>query len=286
MKKPAVTILMAVHNSMSTLDVAIRSIRNQTFDAWELLLVDDASKDNLHPYISQLDDQRIRLVRNSSNLGLATSLNCGIDLVESPYIARMDADDVCYPRRLEIQYDYLRNHQRVDVVGSNALAFENSGNALGVMTAAESHELIWRARLRGAFPLFHPTWMGKTGWFRQHKYDPCFLKAQDYELLLRAAPSSSYANIGKILLGYRFDQSSLRKRLKTRRYVLMALAKNSRMDRGDIDFWSGALMTCAKLIGDVVFAARKTTLTEKLRLMPVSPHEIEVWKEVWRMATS
>lgn len=282
MNKPAITILMAVYNGISTLDMAIRSIRNQTFDAWELVLVDDASKDDLQSFVAKYGDPRIRVIRNASNLGLAASLNRGIDLAEAPYIARMDADDVSYPRRLEVQYEFLKKHPAVDVVGSKALVFGVAGNAMGVIPVAETHESIWNARLAGAFPLYHPTWMGKTEWFRRHKYDPSFRKAQDYELLLRAAGTSTYANVAEILFGYRADQSNIRKRLQTRRYVLMALAKNRRGKSGHLDLLRGSFMTCAKSAGDVVFAMGRTTISEKLRFMQVQPQEMAHWEEVWR----
>jgi len=282
LKKPEITVLMAIYNGTATLNAALRSIRNQTFEAWELLLIDDASQDDPASFVSRFDDARIRVVRNPSNLGLAASLNCGIELATAPYIARMDADDVSYPQRLEVQHEFLEKHSGVDVVGSKILVFRDGGNAAGIISAANTHAAICGSRLSGAFPLHHPTWMGKTDWFRQHKYDPAFRKAQDYELLLRAAATSTYANVPEILLGYRAEQSNIRKRLQTRRHVLMALIKNRRGKNGRLDLLRGALVTCAKSAGDVTAAMGRTTLTEKFRFMRAQPQEMALWEEVWR----
>jgi glycosyltransferase involved in cell wall biosynthesis len=282
MTNPAITILMAAHDGMAMLDAAIRSIRNQTFADWELVLIDDASREDLGAFVARYADPRMRVARNAANLGLAASLNRGIELATAPYIARMDADDVCYPERLAKQYEYLQKHPHVDVVGARALVFREGGGAVGVITAADTHEAICGSRLAGAFALYHPTWMGKTEWFRRHKYDPAFRKAQDYELLLRAADSSSYANVPEILLGYRADRSNIRKRLQTRRYVLMALAKNRHARNGRLDLLRGAVITCAKGAGDVVFALARTTMSEKFRYAQVPAQALQRWQEVWR----
>ena len=286
LRKPAITIVMPVYNGTATLDSAIRSIQNQTLDAWELVLVDDASSDDLRSIVTPFGDPRIQVVHNTANLGLAASLNRAVEIATAPYIARMDADDVSYPERLERQYDFMEKHHSVDLVGSGALVFKAMGEAIGIMPATATHQAICDGGLTGAFPLHHPTWMGKKEWFRRHSYDPLFSKAQDYELLLRASRTSNYANVQEILLGYRWEESRLRKRLLTRHFVLKALAKNMFRRGGQLDFLRGALSTCAKGMGDVALSVGRTGLPEKLRFMPVPPHEKVRWSNVWRAATN
>ena len=277
---------MPVYNATSTLDLAIRSIQYQTLDAWELILVDDASSDDLHSIVSPFGDLRIQVAGNTANLGLAASLNRAVEIATAPYIARMDADDISYPERLEVQYDFMESHRSVDLVGTGALVFKEMGEAIGIMPATATHKAICDGGLRGAFPLYHPTWMGKKEWFRRHAYDPLFRKAQDYELLLRASRTSTYANIQEILLGYRWEESRLQKRMLTRHFVLKALAKNMFRRGGQLDFLRGAVSTCAKGMGDVALSVGHMRLTEKLRFMPVPPRENERWSSVWRAVTN
>jgi glycosyltransferase involved in cell wall biosynthesis len=285
--RPMVSIVMPVFNGTPTIQAAIRSIQNQTFDAWELVLIDDASNDDLHSLISQFDDSRIRLVKNAVNLGLAASLNRGIGLAVAPYIARMDADDVSYPERLATQYEFLEKHRDVDLVGSKALVFRGNGEAVGIMPAAAKHKEIFDARLSGAFPLYHPTWMGRAEWFRQHAYDPKFHKAQDYELLLRASQTSIYANVQDVLLGYRAEQSNLQKRLLTRCFVLKALAKNALGNGKFRDFLQGSLITCIKGASDVAFSiGRNFRLAEKFRYVQLNSQMVARWTDLWRMVTN
>ena len=277
---------MPVYNGTTTLDSAIRSIQNQTLESWELVLVDDASSDDLSSIVSSFGDSRIQVVRNVVNLGLAASLNRAVEIAAAPYIARMDADDVSYPERLEMQYDFMEKHHAVDLVGSSALVFREMGGAIGIMPATATHKAICDGGFTGAFPLYHPTWMGKKEWFRRHAYDPLFRKAQDFELLLRASQTSTYANVQEILLGYRWEESRLRKRLVTRHFVFKALAKNMFRRGGQLDFLRGALSTCAKGMGDIALSVGRTGLPEKLRFMPVPPHEKVRWSNVWRAVTN
>ena len=286
MQKPVISIVMPVYNGTTTLDSAIRSIQNQTLESWELVLVDDASSDDLSSIVSSFGDSRIQVVRNVVNLGLAASLNRAVEIAAAPYIARMDADDVSYPERLEMQYDFMEKHHAVDLVGSSALVFREMGGAIGIMPATATHKAICDGGFTGAFPLYHPTWMGKKEWFRRHAYDPLFRKAQDFELLLRASQTSTYANVQEILLGYRWEESRLRKRLVTRHFVFKALAKNMFRRGGQLDFLRGALSTCAKGMGDIALSVGRTGLPEKLRFMPVPPHEKVRWSNVWRAVTN
>lgn len=116
--EPAVTVLLPVHNAAATLRTAIRSICSQTFSDWELLVVDDGSTDD-SPLIAQqlaLNDRRIRLLRQP-HLGLVAALEAGLQQARGRYIARMDADDICYPDRLERQVDMLDYDSELGLVG-------------------------------------------------------------------------------------------------------------------------------------------------------------------------
>jgi glycosyltransferase involved in cell wall biosynthesis len=96
-------VLLAVCNGEPWLGDAIRSVLGQTFRDFELLVVDDASSDGSPATLAACGDPRLRVVRNEENLGLTRSLNRGLSLIESEYVARLDADDLSFPDRLERQ---------------------------------------------------------------------------------------------------------------------------------------------------------------------------------------
>src|SRR5512135_1398022 len=119
--QPLVSIGMPVRNNEATLALAIRSILEQTYTNWELLLIDDGSSDGTLRVMRGFTDERIRIFSDGLSLGLPDRLNQAIDASRGEYFARMDGDDVSYPRRLGRQVDYLRHHPQVDLVGAWAI---------------------------------------------------------------------------------------------------------------------------------------------------------------------
>ena len=116
MTDPRVTVLLAVHNGGSFLREGVESVLAQTFGDFELLIVDDASTDGAVEKLP--DDPRIRVLGNASNIGQIPSLNRGLRDARGEYVARLDHDDLCLPRRLELQVDVLDRHPSVALVGT------------------------------------------------------------------------------------------------------------------------------------------------------------------------
>lgn len=199
-----VSILMSVFNSSECLGVSLNSLLSQTLTDFEIVILDDGSTDQTAAMLDEFSsrDYRIRVFRNSSNLGLAASLNRGVRLCRGKYIARMDADDACYPERLEMQYDYLEKNPRIDIVGSNAHLVTVNGELLSSTSMPLTHEAIERSIHRNC-PLLHPTIMGRKEFFSQiGGYDEHLRKKQDYDLWLRGIDQFRFANIEKPLLRY------------------------------------------------------------------------------------
>jgi len=241
---PLVTIALPAWNSAATLRAAIASIRWQTFDSWELLLMDDGSTDDTVALARAAGDARIVVHSDGRHAGLATRLNQAIDLARGRYFARMDADDIAYPRRLEIQLAYLEAHPDVDLVAARALAFRGEGEVIGLMPHRGTHAAIC-ARPWSGIPMPHPTWFGRIEWFRRHRYAvPDAPRAEDQELLVRAAPSSRYAACPEILLGYRQSAYSVSRLLKGRFGRVQAYARSA-LPRGQ---WLGLLAATATAV--------------------------------------
>lgn len=220
MTAPRVSVLLPCRNGSRTLAPALRSMLAQTLTDFELLLLDDGSTDDSAAIARSFNDERIRILSDGEGRGLSWRLNQGISCARGRYIARMDADDVSFPARLERQVAYLDQHSEIDLVGCRALVFRDSGDIVGLLPFAPDHATLCARPWRN-IPLPHPTWMGRRQWFQTHAYRlPEVRRAEDQELLLRASPASRYACLGDVLLGYRQGPFRLRRTLVARRSLL------------------------------------------------------------------
>jgi len=171
-----------------------------TYNNWELFLIDDGSTDQTLQLARHFEEPRIHTLSDGARRGLAARLNQAIELSRGVYFARMDGDDVAYPKRLERQINYLEAHSEIDLVGTAMMVFAENGEILGKRAGPQTHADICR-RPTGAFRMFHPTYMGRLAWFRHYRYDVRLTVSQDQDLLLRAYRTSQFANIPEILLG-------------------------------------------------------------------------------------
>jgi glycosyltransferase involved in cell wall biosynthesis len=200
---PLVTVAMPVYNAGSYLRVAVLSMIKQTFPDWELLIIDDGSTDMALQNMADIQDGRIRIFRDEVNKGLAARLNEAIDLARGQYLARMDADDVAYPERLDRQVETLHDDPELDLVATRAITIDENGQLMDLFPYSLSHEEICARPWQG-FYFPHPTWMGKIDWFRKHRYAvPAPYFCEDQELLLRSYRQSRFATVPKILFAYR-----------------------------------------------------------------------------------
>lgn len=219
---PEISVLLPVRDGARTLALAMASVLEQSFGDFELLVLDDGSVDASPDIALRFGDPRVRLLRDGMRRGLAARLNQGIAAAAGRYIARMDADDVCFPHRFARQLARLDADSSLSLVACRVLDFDNSGLATGLRPYRLNHEALC-ARPWNGFYLVHPSWMGRADWFRHHRYrTPEVLRAEDQELLLRAYPYSRFAVLEEILLGYRTGPIDPRKIVSARRNLLIA----------------------------------------------------------------
>ncbi|WP_156902619.1 glycosyltransferase family 2 protein [Desulfomicrobium escambiense] len=220
--RPLVSVILPVLNGEKSLVIALKSIVDQTYDNWELFVLDDGSIDKSVTIINDIQDHRVFPILPNHDRGLALRLNQGIHMANGKYIARMDADDISFPERLARQVEFLEAHPDVDLVGTRILVFRDDGSVIGHPFFAESHDAIC-ARPWNGFPLPHPTWMGRADWFRRHQYAvPEYKRAEDQELLLRTHEVSTFACLPDVLLAYRQGPFCLKKTLVGRANLLKA----------------------------------------------------------------
>jgi len=217
---PLVTIAMPIFNGGSFLRIALASMVAQTFADWELLLIDDGSNDGAVDALPRPLDPRIRVISDGTNQGLATRLNQAITLAQGKFLARMDQDDVAHPERLERQLRYMDANPETDLLGTRCVTISEDNKVLESVPFRQSHEDICRHPWLG-FYLAHPSWLGRTAWFRQHRYaDPAPFRCEDQELLLRAHAVSTYHALESPLLAYRLRDNVNPKTLRRTRLAL------------------------------------------------------------------
>jgi len=157
MNLPKISVVMAVYNAELFLIESIDSILNQTFDNFELIIINDGSTDGTKNIIESYDDDRIHLICQD-NKGLAKSLNVGINKANSDIIARMDGDDICYPNRFQEQIKYLNNNKNCIIIGSNANVIDQSGNYV-YTTNVNTDPIKIKSPLSFKSPFIHPSIM-------------------------------------------------------------------------------------------------------------------------------
>ncbi|MCB1152084.1 glycosyltransferase [bacterium] len=211
-KAPIVSVLMPVHNGERYLASAVASILDQTFDDFELLIVDDGSTDASADIACAGDDSRVRYIRRA-HAGLVATLNAGLALARGRYIARMDADDIALPTRLERQVAFLDEHPDIDIAGSFIAVIDGDDNVVDKWHVPCSPD--WLARRVALHPPFaHPSVMMRREVIADRGY-PDVPHAEDYALWLSLADRARFANVPEVLLHYRRHEASVSTRHNT-----------------------------------------------------------------------
>jgi len=277
MNAPLVSIAMPFYNSARTIAPSIRSIVRQSYENWELLLCDDGSTDASREIAGSFDDPRIVIWGDRRRLQLGARLNECIERANGDYLARMDADDIAYPRRLEKQAGFLEAHREVDLTGGWAVLFDGAGAPVGKRADPEAHAAIARWPLY-SFKLIHPTFMGKTSWFRRYFYRAEAVRCEDHDLLFRARRDSRFANLPEIVLGYRQGAIDLRKQLRSRwmwsRCAGRYLGPSGGLRVGAVE----ALRSCRDVLA---VAAHADGAWLRARYAPLNQEELSEWRQVW-----
>lgn len=222
MNKPKVSVIMAAYNSGKYIEESILSILNQTLKDLELIIIDDCSTDNVPDLIKkyQVLDPRIIAIRNEKNLGSAKPMVIGIKLARADYVAMMDSDDVAYPNRLEIQYNFMEQNPNVALIGSGVELMNESGQILKRRIGLTDYdEIKFRILLRN--PFIHPSTIYRRAIFEEMGgYDKKYENSEDYALFSAIAQKYKIAGVPQILLKYRMSPNSVTRLPKSRKIQL------------------------------------------------------------------
>lgn len=185
-KLPFVTIGIPFYNAEKFLEYAIKSVLAQTYQNWELILVNDGSSDNSVNIAEKYEkiDCRIRLIDDGENKKLPFRLNQIIDEARYDYIVRMDADDIMHIERLKIQLEFLEKNLEYDLVSTSMYSIDTYNNIVGQRIIGDNVSL--KTLLQGNNQIVHPSVFARKKWYLRNRYDIGSERAEDYELWLRA----------------------------------------------------------------------------------------------------
>jgi hypothetical protein len=205
---PPLSVLMCVYNGAAHLRAAVDSVLAQSFGDFRFVIVDDGSTDRSAEILRSYRDPRLVLQRNEQNLGLTQSLNLGLELCDTELVARMDADDVCLPKRLEHQLALLARRPDVGVCGTRIRVVDERG-VHRPRGPTEPRPIA--VELLFGNCVAHPSVMLRRKLLTDHgiRYDESLRRSQDYALWTRLVRLTRFAVLPERLLVYRQHASSV-----------------------------------------------------------------------------
>ena len=202
----SVTIAIPFFNAEKFLLDAIRSVFAQTHQDWELILVDDGSTDSSLEIARSVCDPRVRVISDGKNKKLAARLNEITQLASYDYIARMDADDLMAPKRIEVQLKILSQDKNYDLISCGVYSIGNDNTLRGHRGKKEdSYEFSGILTKKQKF--LHAGLVARKSWYERNRYDESILVGQDTDLWLRALENADFKaiSIPDLLYMYRED---------------------------------------------------------------------------------
>lgn len=272
---PTVSVVMSCYNGAKYIKEAIDSVLSQTYRDFELIIWNDGSTDNSEELILEYRDPRIRYFSHN-NVGLGGALSLACKEAHGEFIARIDADDICMPNRLERQVSFLRKHSDCVLVSSAVYFIDSEGKSYGRNYPYTDTRII--SRLIGkSNPITHPaTMFRKTIYDRTIGYQNIW-GCEDVLLWLQFIKLGKICNLTEALIKYRLDSSSIMHQKYSHPYknVILALTKKIIEEEGNNEFDNKLLVKFRDLRQKSVDSdaslfygkTKSTTIAEKIRLI-------------------
>ena len=212
MTEPTVSVVIRVFNCERYIGQAIESVLTQTFQDFEMVIVDDASTDGTETILQTFAqrDERIRISKNETNQGPVRTMNIGLRHARGEFVAVQDADDVSLPHRLETQVNFLRANSQIALVGGGAYYIDEESEEIKVVNWGHKGPKEAKQGLQEGYFFIHSSVM-----FRQKCieaigfYDEFFLYAHDYDMLIRMANTFDIVYYKEPLVKFRFLNSGI-----------------------------------------------------------------------------
>lgn len=207
---------MPAYNAARYIGTAIKSIQQQSYKNWRLIVCDDASTDNTYAVVAKMaaEDKRIKLIRNDKNSGIAKTSNRLLKEVRTQYAARMDADDIALPDRLKTQIEFLQANYEVVLVGGQCITINEFGSKTGLKLFPIEHKDIYNGMF-SFMTVQQPTIMFDWAKLKSAgvSYDESLTIADDLDFMFQVMSVGKIANLPEFMLLYRVyrGSSSLKK---------------------------------------------------------------------------
>jgi glycosyltransferase involved in cell wall biosynthesis len=217
---PTVTVLMPVLNAMPYLKAAVESLREQTFGDFIVMAIDDGSTDGSVEYLRSIHDPRLCILSDGVHHGMGAALNFALARVSTPFVARMDADDLCSGDRFALQLAFLAKHPEVGAVGTQFVFFGNTGKTGFERRLPLVHEEIYQDLNTGTLSVIHASLMIRTSLLQQiggYRFDGV---GEDWDMFLRLGEVTRFANLLELCYYYRLhgrNASTLHRQLTQER---------------------------------------------------------------------
>ena len=227
---PTVSVVMPAYNAEKYLREAIDSVLNQTYSDFELIIINDGSKDSTKDIILSYKDPRIIYLENEQNSGICVTLNKGLDVARGRYIARMDSDDIMMPERLAVQVDYMDKNPQIGVCGSDIIVF-GEGIAEHVFEQIHSSDDCAAGLLFNP-SLAHPAVMMRSSILKSKelRYEDEYRGLEDFRMWWNIAQYAEISNIPQALLRYRHHKGQETRNIQPETLVKSNLFRKERYE--------------------------------------------------------
>lgn len=283
-KIPLISVVMPVYNAGDFLVEAIESILNQTYKNFEFIIVDDASTDNSWKILKKFakKDKKIKLFQLEKNLGVSTTVKYAISRTKGKYLARMDADDIALPNRLEKQLNYLLTHKNTVAIGGQCQLIDKNGKKIGKKIFPTSYEKIYEYIFK-FIPLQQPTLMIARERLPKdfEFYQDGLNIAEEVELLFKLFRYGKVENIKDYVLQYRLhDHNSSLINLKSTYFFTLYSRIMAIFKYGYKPSLSGLIFTLAQSIL-VLFLPSKWILFLYKKMRGMEKTKILIKKKIY-----
>ncbi|MBK1439385.1 glycosyltransferase family 2 protein [Parapedobacter sp. ISTM3] len=215
MSEPLITIGIPFYNNEHTIVDTVKSVFAQTYQHWELILINDGSSDRSVEVLGDIDDPRVQIIDDRTHRGLVYRLNQITALAKGEFIARMDGDDMMMPKRLEKQLALILSDSQIDVVDTAAYTMDEHCQPVGKRGAQPIRR--GAQNVVTSMMLLHGSILGRKKWFAQHPYDPVYVRAEDYELFCRTHAVSDFQRVPEYLYIIREGNVNIANYLKSKK---------------------------------------------------------------------
>jgi glycosyltransferase involved in cell wall biosynthesis len=208
-KMPLVSVIIPVKNAGKFVGAAIKSIVDQTYKNWEMIIVDDGSTDKTGKILKKFakKDKRITVITHDISKGIGASLNLALTKTKGLFIARMDGDDVSLPNRLAVQVHFLQKNPKVVAVGGQAEMIDGEGEIFAFKHFPTDPQKL-REMIMWMVPIQHPIMMARASAYKKCHYDESYATAEDVEMFMQLLQYGEFGNVSEVVYQYRKADTS------------------------------------------------------------------------------